>query len=512
VTMAPAGKSDPAAGGDDGNTEKTLTVGDIGRRAASGAALLTAKGVFQQILGFASTIVVTRLLLPEQLGLFAIALTISTFLWMLGGGQGMAGALIRRPTPPEHADLQAYVALQMLIMTALAVVVALVTVPFGLLGKVTLVMVAAGPVVAFRGAGAVVLERQLLYQRLATAETVELFAYYIWMVTAVAIGWGVWGLATATVVRSVVGTIAVIRLAPTGIVWPRFDRRRARALLGIGVRVQAVELIAALRDQLVLLGTAAFGSVTIVGYWSVVIRLLQAPGMVLFSLVRVAFPAMSRAQTSGQDPAEMLPRLVPVTTIVSGVLVAPLAAGAPAFVPLLLGDQWLPAAHVLPLACFALVMHTPLLIAGQSYLWAVGDAKSPLNGIVADAIVIVAVGLPLVPSMGVLGLAIGLAASAIVHAAILARAVDKRAHVGVLKLIRLPVALWVVAAGVGWAYAESGGPLIVRAVFSALIALGLYIGLLLLTRRELLREMAGETRIWVRRYRRRAVPLPAGTN
>jgi polysaccharide transporter, PST family len=510
--MAPAGKSDPAAGGDDGSTEKTLTVGDIGRRAASGAALLTAKGVFQQILGFASTIVVTRLLLPEQLGLFAIALTISTFLWMLGGGQGMAGALIRRPTPPEHADLQAYVALQLLIMTALAVVVALVTLPFGLLGKVTLVMVVAGPVVAFRGAGAVVLERRLLYQRLATAETVEMFAYYIWMVTTVAIGWGIWGLATATVVRSVVGTIAVIWVAPIGIVWPRFNRRRARALLGIGVRVQAVEVVAALRDQLVMLGAAAFGSVTIVGYWSVVIRLLQAPGMVLFSLVRVAFPAMSRAQTSGRDPAEMLPRLLPITTIASGFLVAPLAAGAPAFVPLLLGDQWLPAAHVLPLACFALVMHTPLLIAGQSYLWAVGDAKSPLHGIIADSIVITVVGLPLVPSLGVLGLAIGLAASAVVHAAILARAVDRHAHVGVMRLVRMPVLLWVVAVGVGWAYAESGGPLIVRAVLSVVIALALYLGLLLLTRRELVCDLAGQLLTGFRRYRRRAVPLPAATN
>lgn len=511
--MAPAGKSNPAAGGDHGPREKVLTVGDIGRRAASGAALLTAKGVFQQVLGFASTIVVTRLLLPEQLGLFAIALTISTFLWMLGGGQGMAGALIRRPTQPEHADLQAYVALQLVIMTALAVVVALVTLPFGLVGKVTLVMVLAGPVVAFRGAGAVVLERQLLYQRLATAETVEMVAYYIWMVTTVAMGWGIWGLATATVVRAVVGTIAVIGLAPTGIVWPRFDRRRARALLGIGVRVQAVELIAALRDQLVLLGTAAIGSMTIVGYWSVVIRLLQAPGMVLFSLVRVAFPAMSRAQTSGGDPAEMLPRLIPVTTIVSGILVAPLAAGAPAFVPLLLGDQWLPAAHVLPLACFALVMHTPLLIAGQSYLWAVGDAKSPLHGIVADTIVITVVGLSLVSPLGVLGLAIGLAASAVVHAAILAHAVDKRAHVGVLRLIRLPVLLWIVAVGAGWAYAESGGPLILRAVLSTVIALALYIGLLLLTRRDLVLEMAGHSRSWFRRYlRRRAVPLPAATN
>src|SRR5262249_30828904 len=93
--------------------EPLLSTGEIGRRAASGAALLATKGVFVQVLSLVSAIVVTRLLVPDQLGLFAIAGAVSTFLLMLGGGVGLAGALIRRPSAPEHADLRAYVALQL---------------------------------------------------------------------------------------------------------------------------------------------------------------------------------------------------------------------------------------------------------------------------------------------------------------------------------------------------------------------------------------------------------------
>src|SRR3954447_6592655 len=100
--------------------EVALSAHEIGRRAASGAGFLTAKGGLQQVLGFASTIVVTRLLLPHDLGVFAIATTISGSLWMLGGGQGMAGALIRRHTAPERDDLSTYVALQLGVMVALA--------------------------------------------------------------------------------------------------------------------------------------------------------------------------------------------------------------------------------------------------------------------------------------------------------------------------------------------------------------------------------------------------------
>jgi O-antigen/teichoic acid export membrane protein len=161
----------------DVQSEPALSTGDIGRRAASGAGLLTAKGIFVQALGLVSTIVVARRLLPNQLGLYAIAMTISTFLLMLGNGVGTAAALIRRPTAPEHADLRAYVALQLIVGSVLVGVVILATLPFGLVGQLTAVMVLSAPIVAFGGAGLVVLERQLLYNRISTAETAQMVVY-----------------------------------------------------------------------------------------------------------------------------------------------------------------------------------------------------------------------------------------------------------------------------------------------------------------------------------------------
>ena len=109
----------------------------------------------------------------------------------------------------------------------------------------------------------------------------------------VVIGWGLWGLATATVARAVVGTALIIALAPTGVIWPRYDSRRIRAMLGIGLRVQTVDFVVAFRDQILVLGTAVIGSVSIVAYWSLILRALQAPQTLLLNLMRVSFPAMS---------------------------------------------------------------------------------------------------------------------------------------------------------------------------------------------------------------------------
>ena len=493
------------------HAEPALSAGDISRRAASGAALLTAKGIFAQVLGLVSTIVVARLLLPHQLGLYAIAVTISTFLLVLGSGVGMGAALIRRPAAPEHADLRAVVALQLIVSSVLLGVVILATRPFGLVGQLTAVMVVSAPITAFRGAGLVVLERQLLYKRIATAETAEMVVYYVWTVVTVAIGWGLWGLATATVARAIAGTAFIVALTPTGVVWPRYDRRRIRALLELGVRVQAVDFVVLLRDQILVLGTAAIGSVSIVAYWSLILRALQAPQSLLLTLLRVSFPAMSRTRSAGGDPGTMLPRLLTAATILTGTLLAPLAA-APALVPLLFGDKWSPAAGALVVACLAVIIHTPVMIAGQSYLWTAGDAKSPLRASIADAVVVVAVGLPLVPILGVLGLAIGAVACAVVHTAILARAVDRQTHLHVVRHIRVPVLAWMAAAGVAWGCAQGPGPPVMRAALSSCVAVGLYFGLLLLTRRELTLGLAREYWPWIRRrvLRRRAAPVTTG--
>ena len=481
-------------------TEPALDVREIGRRAASGATLLAARGVFQQVLGLVATIVIARMLLPSELGVFAIATTISGVLWMLGGGQGMAGALIRRPTPPDRADLRVYVGLQLAIMIALAAAAALATLPFGRVGEITAVMVAVTPISAFRGAGVVTIERQLLYRKLATAETSELLVYYGWSVATVALGWGLWGLATAVVVRTLVGTAVIVWLAPTRFIWPSFERARARALLGIGGRVQAVEVVSALKDQVLITGAAALGGLSVVAYYNVVLRVLQAPKLLIVALLRVSFPAMSQVQASDGDAQRLLPRILSTSAIFFGLLLAPLAGAAPAFVPLLLGDQWSPAGNVLPLVCLGVVVITPMTIGCQGYLWAIGDAKSPLRATSADAVLFCAVSLPLVPFLGVLALAIGLVVATFVHSAVLARAIAAHTGVRPLRVIWLPVLLWVVATGAALICAETAGSLLVRTVVSAGVGFFLYLALLVPTHRKLTHEALTYARPWLRRH------------
>jgi hypothetical protein len=81
-------------------------------------------------------------------------------------------------------------------------------------------------------------------------------------------------------------------------------------------------------------------------------------------------------------------------------------------------------------------------------------------------------------------------------------------------LIRVPVLVWVVAAGASWACAVGPGPSVVKAAVSVFVAVVLYLGLLILIRRDLMGDLAQELPPRIRRYvlREKSVPLPAAAN
>ena len=142
-----------------------------------------------------------RLLTPYDFGLVAVGTTVLTFGMFLSDG-GVGTALIRRPEPPTKSELQALVAFQFGLDVILVVVVGLVMLPFGLLGQVTTVIVLSLPLGAFRTPAYILYERRLNYRPMAIVEIVETSVYYVWAIATISLGWGVWGLATAFVVRA----------------------------------------------------------------------------------------------------------------------------------------------------------------------------------------------------------------------------------------------------------------------------------------------------------------------
>ena len=114
--------------------EESLSTRDVRQRAVMGAAIDVLRGFGVRFLGLIGTLVLARLLTPHDFGLVAIGATFVTFANFVSDG-GIGARLIQEAHVPTRADLQALLAFQLGLDTAMAVVVSVVLFPFGESGQ-----------------------------------------------------------------------------------------------------------------------------------------------------------------------------------------------------------------------------------------------------------------------------------------------------------------------------------------------------------------------------------------
>ena len=338
------------------------------------------------------------------------------------------------------------VAFQLGLDLLLVVGTTIVMLPFGLLGQVTTVVVFSLPFGAVRAPSYIIYERRLNYRPMAIVEIVETSAYYVWAIATISIGWGVWGLATAGVVRAMLGSTLLLILLPEGRVLPVPSYTKIRAILGFGFRYQAVGLLQLLRDQGVNIAVALVGGVAVLGLWSVAWRILQIPYSFFVALWRVSFPGMSRLVAAGEEVGGTIERVIALVAVGTGVLVAPLAASASAWIHVLIGAKWADAASAIPPSCLAMVFGVPISVALAGYLWAIGAASIPLRatlvGIAAMAVIL----LPLLPLIGVIAVGLAYVASALVESVFFMYGARRTVSFRIGNRLAIPVLLATVSA------------------------------------------------------------------
>lgn len=428
-----------------------------------------------------------RLLSPYDFGLVAVGATVLTFGAYLDDG-GVGIALIRRPEEPQRAELQAVLALQLLIDIVLVAGIGLAMLPFGVMGEVTTVIVASLPVGAFRAPTYIIYERRMLYRSLAVVDVAETVVHYVWAITTIALGWGVWGLATAFAMRELTGTILVFVLLPDGRMLPVPSLRRLRGLLSFGIRVQAVGFLQIMRDQGVNILVASVGGVAVLGLWGVAWRVLQLPVSLLSALWRVSMPGMARLVAAKEDVEGTIERVIPLVAIGTGVLVVPLAASSAAWIRVLLGARWAHAASAIPPGSFAMCFGVPISVALSGYLWAIGDASTPMRATAAGIPATLLLLAGLLPLIGIAAVGIAYIASALVECVLFVVAARRTISFRIGRRLAIPVLLATAAGAGGWLVERLIGPNLLGALLSSTVALAMLLAGLAVAHRAYLSD------------------------
>jgi len=467
--------------------EGLLARDELKRRASDGVFIVGSRGVAMLVVGFVGNAVVARLLTPHAFGLVAIGMSFVLFTNVIADG-GLAAGLIRRASPPTRDELAALTALQLCITVGFAVVAVSVAPLFGEIGWLTALMVASMPLAVLQFPGRIVLERSLSYRPLATLEVSQLLVYHAWAITFVALGFGVWGLASATIAMRLAAGFVIARLSPVGLVRPRFSWGKVKPLVGFGLRFQATGATLLVRDQGLNASVAALGSLSVLGLWSLARRLMELPFLLFESLFRVSFPTMSQLVAAKEDPARLIERAVGMAAVGGGIVLVALAGSAPGLVPGIFGEQWREASSVLPWACLGLAIGGPVSVATQGYLYAVGDAAGVLRAVLLQTAVLFAVAVPLVPVLGVSAIGLGLLASSVVEAVALGRATSRWTHVRLVRPLLAPVGAGIAAGGLGWLVANVGHADLLSGLAGGTCSMLAFLAIMAVARRSLVDE------------------------
>jgi O-antigen/teichoic acid export membrane protein len=428
---------------------------DVPRRAASAVKSLGARGVVVGVLGIAGNLALARLLTPRDFGLVALGTTLLVAGRFLGEG-GLGVALIGRVAAPTRRELEAVLGVQLAATTALAVLAGAVALSFGAAGAVPALMLVALPLETLRVPGVIVLERELDYRRVACADIVEAVVQYGWAIGAVAVGWGVWGLASAAVVRTLAGSVTMTWLAPCGLVRPRLSWREVRPLLGFGVRIQGANLVMIAREAALNAGIAAIGGVAALGVWALAVRVMQVPMIAFTTLGRVAYPAMARLR-AGRVDADAVERGIGVVAVALGPIPVGVAAAAPALLPALLGARWSGVSSVLVPAAAGMSIAAPVVVAAGGALLAAGKPGEVLAATVVNALVWVAIALGLLTTLGLSALGVGWLAGSVAQVVVLRRAAARDLGARTLTPLATPAAVTLAAGAAGWTVASTIG-------------------------------------------------------
>jgi O-antigen/teichoic acid export membrane protein len=488
-----------------------LSTEEVLSRATSGAALLGVRGLAIYAFGIVANLYIASVLQPRDFGLFALGLVLLVLGSYVSEG-GFGAALIRREGNPSQHELEAVLGLQLAATTLLALAVAAACVPLGRDGLVVATMAASLPFAVLRTPSVIVAERRLRYRVIATGDVVEAVVYYLWAIGAVALGFGVWGLATGIALRAVAGSLTITLLGHVGFLRPRWSWSTVRPFIGFGVRFQGTAALYIAREQGLNLVVGAVAGLGTLGIWSLGWRVLQVPNLMFVTVGRVAFTAVSRLVAAGRDVRPAIERGIGVLAVVTGLMIAALVGLAVAL-PAVVGHEWSDVPAVILWSGIGLIVASPIGVATPGYLFAADAVGTVAAALALSALVWFGVAAALLPSLGAPAVGIGWIGAGIVNSLVLARRTKALTGAALLVGMAPVAAVSIAATAAAWLVARQPHDRLLGGVLGAVAGEAIALAGMALFSRPALRDARDVVLRALAGFRRGAAPAappPAG--
>jgi teichuronic acid exporter len=308
------------------------------------------------------TLIVIRLLTPDDYGLLALASVFVTLFLVLSDA-GLGAALVQAPNL-EDSKLRAIFAAVLLLNSAF-ILLLLGAAPAiasyfsdSRLASVIQALSALLLLDIFAVIPTAILTRRLDFRRQSLIGMGAVLCGSVCTLVLALSGYGVWSLIVGTLVNSAFNTVALNCIAPF-FKWPDFSFRGTRRLFVFGGQVTGARVLWQFYSQADVLIAGKMLGHELLGLYSVAMHLASLPVNKLAPVLnQVAFPAFARTQHDSMLSHHILKSLrllcffaVPVLWGISSI--------APEIVNVILGPKWQPA--LVPLQLLPLIMPLSLM-------------------------------------------------------------------------------------------------------------------------------------------------------
>jgi len=328
-----------------------------GLRWVAGAKLLG------QVVTWGITIVVMRILSPEDYGVLAMATVLVAFLAMMA--QFGVGAAAVQAADMDDGKLRQIFGLVILINSSLFLLLFLTAPLVGWffeeprLVAIIRVLGLQFVLMMFSVIPSSQLSRKLDFKGQSLVELSGAIASSLTALASALAGLGVWSLVWASLVMEAWRGAGLNIIAPFR-QWPDFRLRGTRRFLFFGGNLTAARIVWFFYSQADVVIAGKLLGKDLLGVYSVALHLASLPVQRLSAIVnQVAFPAFARIQNDRQKLASHFLLAVRMLSFAAFPVLWGLSSVAPELVALLLGEKWHAAS--LPLQLLALVMPLHML-------------------------------------------------------------------------------------------------------------------------------------------------------
>lgn len=389
---------------------------------------LTTKGV-----RFLTTLLLARLLDPEDFGLVAIGLLVVNTIAIFRD-LGLGSALIYKKDNIEKAANTAFTLLPLVGLLLFGVTFLLSPYAAGFFNNAE-----SEPVIKFLSISLLLislgltpsnlLDKELEFKRQFLPEAGSVIAYGIIATTLAFRGFGVWSIVYGKIFSDVVWLIVMWMVSP----WrPKleFDFEIARGMLAYGRHILGATFITFVLTNLDTAFVGRFLGTAALGFYSISYNVSHTPAMnITRPINRVMFPAYSKLQKNTKSLIRVYLKTLKYSSLVSVPVSLGILVIAPDLIVNVLGEKWMPALLPLQVLCIAGSLRSARASTGV-LLNAVGrpeiSEKLCLLQLILECIIIY----PLSMKFGVFGTSVVVTSLVLVFTLVGFQAVEKLLKIG----------------------------------------------------------------------------------